>query len=69
VLHRVKEERIIINETNQRKVHCIGNIAFRNGLFRHSIEENKRKDTKDGKTRRKVSTYCMIVRKEEDIGN
>ena len=46
-------ERNIINETKQRKVHCIGNIVFRSGLLRQSIEENKKKDTRDGKTWKK----------------
>jgi len=69
VLHGVKERRNIINETKQRKVHCIGNIVFTNGLFRHSIEENKRKTQGKGRCGSKVSTYCTAVRKEEDTGN
>ena len=50
MLHRVKEERNIINETEERKVPCIGNIVFTNGLLRQFIEENKSKDKRDGKT-------------------
>jgi hypothetical protein len=69
VLHGVKQERNIINATKQRKVHCTGHTLFRNGLLRHSIEGNKRKDRGTGRRGRKVSTYWMTVRKEEDIGN
>ena len=35
------------------KVHCIGNILFRNGLLRHSTEEIKRKYARDGNTWKK----------------
>jgi len=49
MLHRVKEERNIVSVTKHRKVHCFGNNLFRNGLHRHSIEENKRKYARDRK--------------------
>ena len=63
MLHRVKEGGNIINATKQRMVHCIGNNLFRNGLLRHSIEENKRKDTKDGKKLKK-SEHLLVDRQE-----
>ena len=63
MLHRVEEGGNIINATKQRKVHCIGNILFRNGLLRHSIEENERYDTRDGKTWKK-SEHLLDDRQE-----
>jgi len=35
------------------KANCIGHILCRNGLLRHFIEGNKRKDLKGGKTGKK----------------
>jgi hypothetical protein len=44
-------------------VHCIGNILFTNGLLRHSIEENKRRDTSGVKTWKK-SEHLLDDRRE-----
>ena len=63
MLHRVKEGGNIINATKQRMVHCIGNILFRNGLLRHSIEENKRKYMRDRKKLKK-SEHLLVDRQE-----
>ena len=63
MLYRVKEERNIISVTKHRKVHCIGNNLFRNGLLRHSIEENKRKYMRDGKKLKK-SEHLLVDRQE-----
>jgi len=63
MLHTVKEGGNIINTTKQRKVQCIGNNLFRNGLLRHSIEENKRKYMRDGKKLKK-SEHLLVDRQE-----
>jgi hypothetical protein len=44
-------------------VHCIDNILFGNGLFRHFVEESKGKDTRDGKTWKK-SEHLLDERRE-----
>ena len=38
VLHRVKEERNIIDTIKRKKANCIGDILSRNWLVKHSIE-------------------------------
>jgi hypothetical protein len=38
VLHRVKEERNILNTINRRKANCIGHISRRNSLLKHVTE-------------------------------
>jgi len=40
VLHRVKEERNILNTINRGKVNWTGHILHRNCLLKHSIEGN-----------------------------
>jgi hypothetical protein len=62
-LHRVKEERNILQTTKHRKDNCIGKILCRNGLLRQFIEGNKRKDRRDGKTWKK-SGHLLDDRKE-----
>jgi hypothetical protein len=44
------EERNILLAIKQRKANRIGNTLFRNGLLRHFIDGNGRKDRRDGKT-------------------
>jgi hypothetical protein len=38
VLHRVSEERNIVNTVNRRKASCIGHILRRNCILKHVTE-------------------------------
>jgi hypothetical protein len=40
VLHRVKEERSILNTIKRRKANWIGHVLHRNCLLKHVIEGN-----------------------------
>jgi hypothetical protein len=67
-LHRVEYERNILHTTQQRKANCIGHILCRNGLLRHFIEENTKKDRSGGKTWKK-SEHLPDDRKETRCWN
>jgi hypothetical protein len=56
VLHRVKEERNILQTVNRRKANWIGHILRRNCLLKHVLVGNieRKKDRRDGKTRKKT---------------
>jgi len=41
----------------------------RHGLLRHFVEGKGRKVRREGKARKKLSTYKLTVRKKEDAGN
>ena len=45
VLHRVKEERNIIDITTRRKANWIGHILSKNCLLKHTIEGNMKGET------------------------
>jgi hypothetical protein len=75
IVHTIKKyyielsrKRIILLTPQQRMANSIGNILVRNGLLRHFIEGNNRKDRRDGGHGRKLSTDWMTLRKEEDKG-
>jgi ribosomal 50S subunit-associated protein YjgA (DUF615 family) len=53
VLHRVKEERIMLHTANRRKANWIGHILRRNCLLQHVIERIIDVISK-GKTRKKT---------------
>ena len=50
VLHRVSEERNIVNTTNRRKANRIGHILNRSYILKHVIEGM----TSDAKTEKKI---------------
>jgi hypothetical protein len=64
VLHRVKEERNIVRTVNRRKANWIGHILCRNCHLKQVIEGKV-----EGRRRRDVSSYCIILRKREDTVN
>ena len=68
ILHRVKEERNILQTIKRRKANWIGHILRRNCLVQHVIEGKIwGKDTSDGKVGEEdVSSYWMTLRKRQD---
>ena len=56
VLHRVKEERNMLQTTKERKVNWIGHILRRNCLLK---DVNKGKTEGTGDEEQDVSSYCM----------
>jgi hypothetical protein len=76
VLHRVKEERNIVETMKRRKANWIGHILLRNCHLEHVIAGNEeRKGSSDGKKRRRskqllddlkeMRGYCKL--KEEAL--
>jgi len=55
-LQRVKEEISTLHTINRKKDNWIGHILRRNRLLKYAIEEEgeRRKDRRDGKTRKKT---------------
>jgi hypothetical protein len=64
-----KEKRNSLHTTTQRKANCTGHILCRNGHLRQFIKGIKGKIGGTGKSERKVGTYWMTIRKQEDTGN
>jgi hypothetical protein len=70
VLHRVKEERSILNTIKRRKANWIGHILRRNCLLKHMIEGKlEGRIEVMGRRGRYVSSYWTPLRKREHTGN
>jgi hypothetical protein len=70
VLHRVKEERNILDTIKRRKANWIGHIFRRNCLLKHVIEGKLEGRIEMTRTRgRRLKQLLDDLRKREDTGN
>jgi hypothetical protein len=70
VVHRVKEERAILNTIKRMKANCMSHILCRNCLLKHVIQGNiEGRMEGTGRRGRRRKQLLVDLTKREDAGN